>query len=191
MKVSRNFAQSPPGNGASAAAALPAGAVDEGEQAASATTAAAPSNFTRIPISETDDVGMLADRFAKRQRRGLLLERDEHFGGMRDVEILAHQLVDHVRIGMLRIEQVDAVAQLGTVLVERGQLGLALRQLALDVAISERAVRSQDRIAAEERADDQQRRRRAGAAQHGAESRTTLGLHGKRFSQHPSPRSTP
>jgi hypothetical protein len=70
---------------------------------------------------------------ARIDARILFPERDDHFVGARDVELLAHQLVDHVGIGAaLRIEQVDAVLDLGALLGERGIFDVLLRQFALN-----------------------------------------------------------
>ena len=70
---------------------------------------------------------------------------------------------------MPRIEQLDAVLQFGTVAVEHREFALLDRQLALDIAIGQRAVRPEDRIPPEEDTDDQQSRRRNRAAQHRAQ----------------------
>ncbi len=44
-------------------------------------------------------------------RKQSVLELDNHFVGVDDIELAAQQFADHVGIGMVRIQQCDAVLQ--------------------------------------------------------------------------------
>ena len=47
-----------------------------------------------------------------------LVQRDDHLVGADQPEVLAHELIGHVRVGLVRVEQPRMVAQLRFLLLE-------------------------------------------------------------------------
>ena len=68
-------------------------------------------------------------------------EQHHHFVGMRDIEVAAQQLAGKIRVGMARIEQVDAVPELVPLGAQAGDLGLAQLQRVLVLAPGKYAAR--------------------------------------------------
>src|SRR5579884_2127234 len=71
-----------------------------------------------------------------------LVQRNDHLIG-------ADQLVGHVRIGLVGVEEVGAVLELGALLVDLGELGLPLLELAMIAAPGEDSVFAGDRMTGE------------------------------------------
>ena len=69
------------------------------------------------------------------------IERDDDLIGADQAEVLAHQLIGHVGIGLARVEQLRAVAQLCALLLDLGKLGLPLLQGAVVTANAGNAAR--------------------------------------------------
>jgi non-heme chloroperoxidase len=101
--------------------------------------------FRVLPLRHLRRHLPLAGEDAKR----LIPQRDDHLVGMRNVELLADHLVDHVRVCVIRVEQRHPVLQHLAPAIERRIVLLALRKLALVIAISEHPVRPEHGIRAE------------------------------------------
>src|SRR5579884_1935298 len=78
-----------------------------------------------------------------------LVQRNDHLIGANQPQVLADQLVGHVRIGLVGVEEVGAVLELGALLVDLGELGLPLLELAMIAAPGEDSVFAGDRMTGE------------------------------------------
>src|SRR5689334_18663790 len=81
------------------------------------------------------------------------VERNDHFIGPNQPQILAHELVRHVGVGSARVEQRRMMAQLRLLLFELRKFGLPLLERAMISAPGEDSVGSRDRMT-REGADD-------------------------------------
>ena len=90
-----------------------------------------------------------------------LIERDDHLVGSDETKLLSNQLISHVRVGLVRVEQLGTVLQFGALLFDFAQLRLPLKQGAMIAAPRKNAVGAGNRMAGE-RADDDHRQGRHG-----------------------------
>ena len=83
-------------------------------------------------------------------RRLLALESDDHFVGVDDVEVLADQLTDKIRIGMVRIQCVDLNLELVALMGEAGDLCMTSIEQAQVIAPRKQAARPGNRHSAKQ-----------------------------------------
>src|SRR4051794_34722254 len=124
-------------------------------------------NAPRDPLSSAGagSIGGGAKRGNPSTRlRRSLVEGDDHLIGADKAEVLAHQLVGHVRIGLARVEKRRMMAQLRALCLELREFNLALLQRAMVPSPGEDPVGPGDRVAGEGPDDDQRQRRRSRAA---------------------------
>src|SRR6185312_2188933 len=85
-------------------------------------------------------------------------------------KVLADQFIGHVRIGLVGVQKVGAVLELGSLLLNLGKLGLPLLELAMIAAPGEDPVFAGDRVTGEGADDKHRQRGHRGPADHGENS---------------------